>query len=224
MKKALIMILAVLVIFVFCVNAAGAKKDPKTIEEKFAYTIGGMIYEYYGTYYDINEKNVDFFVRGVKDKISGKYLYDNETDSLIFSEYSDTVLNKVSKENLAKAEAFLKDNAKKAGVVCTSSGLQYKVEKEGTGKKPAKDSTVSTFYKLSDMEGNVIQVVDSSNGPVSFGVNQLVPGVSEGLCLMSEGSVYTFYLHPDLGYGPNGSGQIEPNQLLVFEFELVAVE
>ena len=224
MKKALIMILAVLVIFVSCAKAAGAKKDPQTIEEKFAYTIGGMIFEYYGTYYDINEKNIDYFVRGVKDKLNGKYLYDNATDSKIFSEYSDSVLNKVSKENLAKAESFLKENAKKAGVISTASGLQYKVEKEGSGKKPAMDSTVSTFYKLSDMDGNVLQVVDSSNGPISFGVSQLVPGVSEGLCLMSEGSVYTFYLHPDLGYGPNGSGQIEPNQLLIFEFELVAVE
>ncbi len=221
MKKTLIFVFAILLLIVSC---ASEKKEPETIEEKFAYSIGGMIYEYYGPYYEINEKNVDFFVRGFKDKLSGNYLYDKETDARIFSEYSDIVLNKVSKENLEKAEAFLKENAGKEGVRTTSSGLQYTVIKEGNGKAVTKQSSVTTYYTLSDIEGNVIeQTPENAQGAATFNVSQLIPGITEGLCLMKEGSRYKFFVHPDLAYGTNGSGQIEPNQMLIFEFEIVSV-
>ncbi len=221
MKKALIIVLAALIL---CVSCVSEKKEPQTLEEKFAYTIGGMIYEYYGPYYEINEKNVNFFLRGFNDKLKGNYLFDQETDAQIFSEYSDNVLNKAAKENLEKAESFLKENATKDGVISTASGLQYTVQQEGTGKPVTLNSNVTTYYILSDIAGNIIEAAtEDTNGSATFNVNQLIPGIAEGLCLMREGSIYRFFVHPNLGYGANGTGQIGPNQLLVFDFQIISV-
>lgn len=221
MKKTLIIVLAALIL---CVSCVSEKREPQTLEEKFAYTIGGMIYEYYGPYYEINEKNVDFFLQGFNDKLKGNYKFDQETDAQIFSEYTDNVLNKASKENLEKAESFLKENATKDGVISTASGLQYTVQQEGTGKPVTIDSNITTYYILSDLAGNIIEAAtEDKNGAATFNVNQLIPGIAEGLCLMREGSIYRFFVHPNLGYGANGTGQIGPNQLLVFDFQIVSV-
>lgn len=221
MKKTLIIVLAVLLL---CVSCVSEKRNPQTLEEKFAYTVGGMIYDYYGPYYEINEKNVEFFLKGFSDKLKGNYLFDQETDAKIFSAYSDSVLNKASKENLEQAEAFLKENATKEGVISTASGLQYSVQQEGTGKPVTINSNVTTYYILSDIQGNIIEAAtEDSNGSATFNVNQLIPGIAEGLCLMKEGSIYRFYVHPNLGYGANGTGQIGPNQVLVFDFQILSV-
>lgn len=226
MKKTLLIILTILLVLTSCAKSKSPVNapEPKELIQKFAYSVGGMVYQYYGSYYQIDEKNIQYFLKGIYDMSKGAFLYDEATQQQIFSDYTESVLQEMRTENLKKAEDFLAQNAKNEGVVTTESGLQYKVLKEGNDKHPQSDSIVKTYYKLSDLEGNDIQVVDSSNGPVSFAVNQLVPGISEGLCLMTEGSSYRFWVHPKLGYGENGSSSIAPNQLLIFDFEIVSIE
>lgn len=120
---------------------------------------------------------------------------------------------------------FLKANAKQVGVKTTKSGLQYKVLVEGTGKKPGPHSQVKVNY-----EGRFIddQVFDSSyqrGEPVSFGLDAVIAGWTEGLQLMSVGSKYELYIPYELGYGEKGiQGAIPPYATLIFTVELLEVK
>jgi FKBP-type peptidyl-prolyl cis-trans isomerase FklB len=123
---------------------------------------------------------------------------------------------KVKNEN----QAFLTDNKTKKGIVTTPSGLQYKVNKESTGIKPAAEDTVLVSYALSDIHGIQIEKNDS----VKFNVNKVIPGWTEGIQLMSPGAKYTFYVPYNLGYGEQGNPpRITPYATLVFDVELLKV-
>jgi FKBP-type peptidyl-prolyl cis-trans isomerase FklB len=120
-------------------------------------------------------------------------------------------------------DAFLAENAKKPGVVTTASGLQYKVNSSGKGKMPKATDTVSVNYKGTLISGKVF---DESHGqPVTFPVNGVIPGWTEALQLMHEGDKWTLYIPSKLAYGENSpSPDIGPNEVLVFEVELVSVK
>jgi len=128
---------------------------------------------------------------------------------------------------------FLAENATKEGVITTASGLQYKVVKQGTGPKPAARDMVSVYYKGMLIDGkvfdkadsSVFDKADSSGIPVSFPLNQVIAGWTEGLQLMPVGSTYIFYIPSELGYGKGGAGNvIPPNATLIFEVELVSID
>jgi FKBP-type peptidyl-prolyl cis-trans isomerase FkpA len=128
----------------------------------------------------------------------------------------------LSKEKNAE---FLASHAKVAGVTVTKSGLQYRVIKAGTGKKPeSARSIVKVQYTGKFIDGSTF---DSSVGgpPVEFGLNQVIPGWTEGLQLMHEGEKAELVIPYQLGYGPEGHGAaIPPYQTLVFEVELLSVK
>jgi FKBP-type peptidyl-prolyl cis-trans isomerase len=120
---------------------------------------------------------------------------------------------------------FLADNAKKEGVITTPSGLQYKVVKQGDGPRPAARDMVSVYYTGMLIDGKVFDKADSSGIPVSFPLNQVIAGWTEGLQLMPVGSTYVFYIPSELGYGKGGAGNvIPPNATLIFEVELVSID
>ena len=130
-----------------------------------------------------------------------------------------------AKTNLEKGEAFLKENAAKEGVKTTASGLQYQVKTEGSGPQPKADEIVTVEYEGRLIDGSVF---DSSkqhgNEPVTFPLNQVIPGWTEGLQLMKEGSEYTFFVPAKLAYGDRAMGdKIGPNSTLVFDVKLVKV-
>ncbi len=199
-------------------------KDPETLEERSAYSMGGLIYNSNGSYLGLTDSNIGAFLRGMYDASQNKFLYTDDEAQNYITEYSEVVLSKMQTENLEASEAFLASNKSAPGVVETDSGLQYEVLTEGTGPKAGESNTVDVYYKLMNLDGEVLEEVNAENGPVSFPVNQLVPGVIEGLKLMNVGSKYRFWVKPSLGYGETGAGVIEPNQLLVFEFELIEVK
>jgi FKBP-type peptidyl-prolyl cis-trans isomerase FklB len=120
-------------------------------------------------------------------------------------------------------ETFLAENAKKPGVVTTASGLQYKINSSGKGKMPKATDTVSVNYKGTLIGGKVF---DESHGePATFPVNGVIPGWTEALQLMKEGDKWTLYIPAKLAYGENSpSPDIGPNEVLVFEVELVSVK
>jgi len=123
-----------------------------------------------------------------------------------------------------KNKAFLVANAKKDGVKVTATGLQYKVIKAGTGKQPGPTSKVTVHYTGKLINGKTF---DSSVGgdPISFPLNRVIPGWTEGLQLMKEGEKVELVIPSELGYGERGApGAIPPSQALVFEVELIKVQ
>ena len=121
-------------------------------------------------------------------------------------------------------DKFLAENAKKDGVKTTASGLQYTVEKEGTGKQPKATDTVEVHYEGKLLNGNVFDSSFERGQPIEFPLNQVIPGWTEGLQLMKEGAEYTFVIPSELAYGAQGTGPIPPNSTLIFKVQLIAVK
>jgi len=126
-------------------------------------------------------------------------------------------------ENLEKGAAFLEENGKREGVITTESGLQYEVVAEGTGPHPVETTEVTVNYEGSLIDGEVFDSSYESGEPVSFALNGVIPGWTEGLQLMTVGSTYKFYIPSTLGYGPRGTGPIPGNSVLVFKVELLEI-
>lgn len=119
---------------------------------------------------------------------------------------------------------FLLENAKKEGVTVLASGLQYKVLKNGNGKKPSKTSQVKCHYEGTFIDGKVFDSSYRRGEPAVFGVNQVIAGWTEALQLMSEGSEWQLFIPYNLAYGEAGAGgSIPPYAALVFKVELIEV-
>lgn len=123
-----------------------------------------------------------------------------------------------------EGEEFLAANSRKEGVVTLPSGLQYRVVKEGSGKKPGASDRVRCHYSGKFVDGTEFDSSYKRNEPAVFGVNQVIPGWTEALQLMSEGSEWELYIPYNLGYGEHGApGAIPPYSTLVFKVELIEV-
>jgi len=129
-----------------------------------------------------------------------------------------------AQKNIAAGKAFLAENAKKAGVTTTASGLQYEVLTPGTGDKPAATDKVTVNYKGMLIDGTEFDSSYKRGKPVTFPLNGVIKGWTEGVQLMSVGSKFKFVLPADLAYGERGAGaKIGPNSVLVFEVELLGI-
>lgn len=125
----------------------------------------------------------------------------------------------------AKANAaFLAANAKKPGVITTSSGLQYQIIQNGFGKRPSAFDRVQVSYKGSLINGTVFDSTEPGL-PATFTVNKLIPGWTEALELMREGDHWRIVVPANLAYGARGAGNgvIPPNQTLIFDMTLLKV-
>lgn len=131
-------------------------------------------------------------------------------------------------ENLETATQFLAENGQKDGVTTTSTGLQYEVISKGdeAGKSPGGTDIVEVHYKGTLLNGTEFDSSYARGETIEFPLNRVIPGWTEGVQLMSEGDKYRFFIHPDLGYGADGTpgGPIGPNEALVFEVELISVK
>jgi FKBP-type peptidyl-prolyl cis-trans isomerase len=132
--------------------------------------------------------------------------------------------NRASSEankNKAEGRAFLEKNKQNKDVHVTESGLQYKVEKMGTGAKPASASDrVRVSYEGKLLDGTIFD----SNPGISFGLSQVIRGWTEGVQLMPIGSKFIFYIPSDLAYGDSGmQGAIPPGAMLIFTIELFGI-
>ena len=140
---------------------------------------------------------------------------------------SDQQAMKTAEENMANMEAgiaFLEENGKREGVMSTESGLQYEVITEGTGPKPTAESTVSVFYEGTLIDGTVFDGNFDTKDTISFPLNGVIPGWTEGLQLMPVGSTYNLYIPSNLGYGSRDAGPIPGNSVLIFKIELLGME
>lgn len=131
----------------------------------------------------------------------------------------------MAQTTLEKGQAFLQANASKEGVKTTASGLQYKVLREGSGKQPSKTDTVEVNYEGKLINGTVFDSSYKRGQSISFPLNQVIPGWTEGVALMKEGAKYQFYIPSNLAYGSRGAGgAIGPDETLIFDVELIKVK
>jgi peptidyl-prolyl cis-trans isomerase A (cyclophilin A) len=131
---------------------------------------------------------------------------------------------KAKEEEAARAVANAAALKRFENAKTTASGLKYIIEKEGTGDSPKPTDQVSVFYRGTFTNGKEF---DGNFGkqPISFGLNQVIPGWTEGLQLMKPGGRAIFYIPYNIAYGANGhpSGVIPPKSDLIFEVELIKV-
>ncbi len=124
-----------------------------------------------------------------------------------------------------EGKKFLEENAKREGVMVTPSGLQYKVITEGFGTKPKATETVVVHYRGTTIDGKEFDSSYKRNEPISFPLNGVIAGWTEGLQLMKTGAKYEFYIPYNLAYGERGAGAvIPPYATLIFEVELIQVK
>ena len=148
----------------------------------------------------------------------------NQTSSNESTEAAPEYGQKI-KDNKELGREFMEQNAKNDSVVQTKSGLQYMVLKEGTGAKPGPTDEVTVHYTGRLLDGTVFDSSVERGEPATFPLDKVIPGWTEGLQLMSEGSEYRLFIPSELAYGSKGAGNdILPNSTLIFDVQLLKVE
>ena len=137
---------------------------------------------------------------------------------------AETERQSLAAANAAEGDKFLLENRVKEGVIVTDSGLQYMVVEMGDGAKPSATDNVTVNYRGTLLNGEEFDSSYARNQPVTFQLDQVIPGWTEGVQLMPVGSKFKFFIPPNLAYGPAGGGPIGPNATLVFEVELISIE
>jgi len=199
---------------------------PKETKDKVSYSIGADI----GT----NMKRADldinpaFLAQGVQDAFAGKTAMTEEEMKATLQTFQEEMKTKMQakqkaagEKNKADSEKFLESNKKQDGVKTTASGLQYKVITEGKGAKPKATDTVSVNYRGTLINGTEF---DKSKEPVTFPLEGVIPGWTEALQLMPVGSKWQLFVPPTLAYGEQAPPMIGPNQVLIFEVELLGIK
>ena len=160
---------------------------------------------------DVLEKNQPQISYQEAQQVLGKF----------FSELEE----KIAGEAKAAGEAFLAENAKREGVKVTESGLQYEVLEATIGQKPNATDKVRVHYEGTLIDGTVFDSSYKRGESITFGLNQVIKGWTEGLQLKSIGSKYKLYLPYQLAYGERGAGaNIPPYAALIFTVELLGIE
>jgi FKBP-type peptidyl-prolyl cis-trans isomerase FklB len=226
MKLKLIVILGIL----FLVSQVNAQENLvlKNQKDKISYIIGMDI----GT--NLKKQSIDIdsniLAKGVKDALAGTkpLLAEQEIQETMVAFQKEMVAKQaeIGKKNKAEGEAFLAENKKKEGVKTLPSGLQYKVIKAGTGKKPKSTDTVTAHYRGTLINGTEFDSSYKRGQPATFPVSgNMIPGWTEALQLMEEGAKWQLFIPSNLAYGERGmGGVIGPNATLIFEIELISIQ
>lgn len=132
---------------------------------------------------------------------------------------------KLAVENIAIGKDFLASNKANDDVVETASGLQYQILQKGGGSTyPNAKSTVKVHYHGLLIDGTVFDSSVVRGKPISFPLNQVISGWTEGLQLMVVGDKFKFFIPAELAYGNRATGKIPAGSLLIFEVELLDIQ
>jgi len=210
--------------------------EPATDLEKLSYSLGIMLGQRINN--DFGALDPAFVLDGLEDSGDPKsWKMDQSSITRVVQEANELARKKKQQQteeqqrqmeamgqaNLKSGEEYLAQNAKKEGVKVTASGLQYRVLKVGSGKAPTITDTVRVDYEGKLISGDIFDSSRARGEPVSFPLNGVIPGWSEGVQLMRPGALFEFTIPAALAYGPSGTGPIPPNSVLVFEVELLEV-
>ena len=203
--------------------------EPSTDLEKLSYSLGIILGERIQN--DFGDLDPNFVLEGLKDsKDPNSWKLDRPAINQAVQDAQTRIraqqeqqVEAMAEANLKSGEAFLAENAKKDGVTVTASGLQHRVITEGAGDAPKATDTVKVHYEGRLISGDVFDSSIARGEPVSFPLNGVIPGWSEGVQLMKVGSKFEFTISSALAYGPSGTGPIPPNSVLVFDVELLEI-
>lgn len=205
-------------------SACQKKADLKSDLGKASYAIGQQIGQ------NLKQQNIDFdadtLAVALKEAKEGKNQLSKEQMQEAMMKIQELAMKKQAEEgekNKKSSAEFLEKNKSAAGVKTTASGLQYIVEKEGTGATPKKEDMVKVHYKGTLVSGEQFDSSYDRGQPAEFPVNAVIPGWTEALQLMKVGAKYKLFIPPDIAYGPSGRPGIPPNSALIFEVELLDI-
>jgi len=234
MKRILMIPCLVLVMLSGGVNALGQDTESKapslsSASDSIDYFLGiNMGYSLQGNPY---VRNRDLVTEGFIHAVEGSASWDANTSRAILMELLTAMQAKTSpaenagsSENLSKGRAFLEENGKREGVITTSSGLQYEAITLGTGLRPTASSTVEVHYEGKLIDGTVFDSSYERGESISFPLNRVIRGWTEGVQLMQVGSVYRFFIPSELAYGTRATGSIPSNSVLIFKIELLGIQ
>ena len=205
------------------------KSQLKDEKDKYSYSMGmslGFRLEDQKAYI-----NPDIVAAGLKDLLAGEPQLTQEQAQNVIVQFQKEIAKKkkeLGEKNKTEGAKFLEENKKKPGVKTTASGLQYKVEKEGTGAQPKPTDTVTLNYHVSSIDGTEFDAY-SAGHPTALPVNGGMKGWTkaagkawgEALQEMKVGSKYQVFVPPHLAYGEQSAGEIGPNATLIYEIELL---
>src|SRR3954447_2614916 len=206
----------------------GQDKSPqlKDQRDKVSYAIGMQIgFNLARQKVDINP---DVLATGIKDSMGNKPQLTPDQVKDVMAQFEKDMEQKqkqLGEKNKTEGAKFLEDNKKKPGVKTTASGLQYKVEKEGTGPQPKATDMVTVNYRGTLIDGTEFDSSYKRGQPATFPVNGVIKGWTEALQLMKQGAKYQLFIPANLAYGERAMGpDIGPNSTLIFDVELVDVK
>lgn len=203
------------------------KKNLKTDKEKYSYAIGYQFTK------NLKTQNVDIDASAFKAAVD-EVLKDKKELSMTEEEMQKAMqkmyevrqgqMSQEAEANKKKGVEYLEKNKTAEGVKTTETGLQYKVQSEGTGASPKDDDTVVVHYKGTLMDGTEFDSSYKRNQPAEFPVKAVIPGWTEALKKMKKGAKWNLYIPPELAYGDRGRPGIPANSVLVFDVELIDIK
>lgn len=196
-----------------------SKSDVDSVSYMIGYSTGMQIAQN-----NFGPLSTNAIIKGILDANKGV-----EVDYAVFQNVVNGFMEKrmdaVSRENAEKSAKMLAANGKKNGIVTTESGLQYQIIREGNGVKPTERDTVEVNYEGKNLEGKVFDSSYERGATVSFPLNGVIKGWTEGMQYVGEGGEIMLWIPAELAYGDRNVGSdIGPNEALTFKVELVSVK
>ena len=198
--------------------------------DKFSYTLGNQLGK--TMHQQDVPLNTEVYMQGLKDGLGDKKpLLTQQEQQAVMQKVQDELRKKMeqkmaveAKENTKKGEAFLAENKNKPDVKVLKDGLQYKIIKEGKGKKPTEKETVTVNYEGKLIDGKVFDSSYQRGTPATFPVNGVIKGWTEALQMMPVGSTWELFVPADLAYGDKALPGIPPSSVLIFKVELLSID
>ena len=228
-RKRLPLVALVAALPMMAISASSANLDSE--QKKLSYSMGFMT----ATAIKKNEISIDqdSYIAGFKSGMSGQdsTLTRDQMQSAIMN-FQKQMQSKALKKRKTQADrnekegqAFLEKNKKNPNIKLLSSGVQYQVVKEGSGKSPTLSDSVTVNYKGTLLDGTIFDSSYQRNRPITFQVNGVIKGWQDALTHMKPGAKWVVFIPSDLAYGKHGvpGGKIGPNSVLKFDIELLSV-
>jgi FKBP-type peptidyl-prolyl cis-trans isomerase FkpA len=178
---------------------------------------------------DLKNTGIEFdyfaIAQGLRDAIEGKdsRLSVDEAIALVQRSFV-AAMERQAEENRQREILFFTENGGREGIITTQSGLQYEILHAAGGEKPSSQAVVRVNYEGKLADGTVFDSSYDRGQPTEIPLNRVIPGWTEGLCLMGVGDTYILYIPSRLAYGENGAGDvIPPNSTLIFQVELLEI-